>query len=132
MGAYEYERDGERFAIGADSGVLYESAADESGARRVLAQISGPMPADVVASTVIELALAGWTPVPVAPEVTEDERRRLYGMTMPASAGETVCQGHADYCAVNGHATWTVDGEDQGTCPRCGEVTKPAPGLDSL
>jgi hypothetical protein len=63
MDAYEYERDGERFAIGCESGVLYEGASDGLGTRPVLARISGPMPADVVASTVIELALAGWVPV---------------------------------------------------------------------
>jgi hypothetical protein len=69
---YVYARDGERFAIGTESGVLYESAEAAAvewnpalagtRARRVLAHISGPLPAEVVASTVIELALAGWTP----------------------------------------------------------------------
>lgn len=65
-------------------------------------------------------------PETTAPATSEAERRRLYGMTMPASRGETVCQGHADWCAEHGHATWTVDGEVQGTCPRCGELVGPA------
>jgi hypothetical protein len=33
-----------------------------------------------------------------------------------------VRQGHADYCAEYGHATYTVDGEVMSWCPRCGET----------
>ena len=33
---------------------------------------------------------------------------------------ETVTQGIADYCEVNGHGTWTKDGQDTHQCPRCG------------
>ena len=46
-----------------------------------------------------------------------------YKLSTPALNGETVTQGHADYCATNGHMTHTVDGVDQGFCPRCGEST---------
>jgi hypothetical protein len=57
------------------------------------------------------------------------------GREFPAAAPEdahwtdrTVKQGHADYCAQWGHATWTVDGADMGRCPRCGDSTAaPAP-----
>jgi len=34
-----------------------------------------------------------------------------------------VCQGHADVCAIRGHATYTVDNRVQEWCPRCGEQT---------
>jgi hypothetical protein len=54
-----------------------------------------------------------------------------YAMSYPAINGETVTQGHADYCAEHGHGTYKVGGVDQGTCPRCGDVTEVAqPGDD--
>lgn len=37
--------------------------------------------------------------------------------------GSTVTQAHTNYCKSNGHAMHTIDGADQGVCPRCGEVT---------
>lgn len=48
-----------------------------------------------------------------------------------AALGDTVTQGHADYCAEYGHNTWTdrdLEGNatERGICPRCGEVTIPA------
>lgn len=49
-----------------------------------------------------------------------------FPLTAPADAHWTdtvVTQGHADYCAAHGHATWTDDGVDMGRCPRCGTVT---------
>ena len=58
---YTYTRSGELFSVGTDSGVRYESA-PVNGVRQTLAAIAGPMPADVVASTVVELAFVGWTP----------------------------------------------------------------------
>ena len=64
--------------------------------------------------------------------MSEAERRQAYGMTMPASNGEPVCQGHADWCAEHGHAVWTVDGERMGTCPRCGHVTEASPRVATL
>lgn len=36
--------------------------------------------------------------------------------------GATVTQEIADYCTANGHGTWTKDGADQHTCPRCGHT----------
>jgi len=44
----------------------------------------------------------------------------------PALTGDVVTEAHARVCAERGHATHTVDGVDQGYCPRCGEVTAPA------
>lgn len=41
-----------------------------------------------------------------------------------AIEGRTVTQAHADYCTEHGHATWTEDGDDMGSCPRCGESTE--------
>ena len=49
-----------------------------------------------------------------------------FPLTAPADAHWTdtvVKQGHVDYCAAHGHATWTDDGVDMGRCPRCGAVT---------
>ncbi|MBB5833426.1 hypothetical protein [Kribbella italica] len=43
---------------------------------------------------------------------------------MPALAGEVVTEFHARICREVGHATHTVDGIDQGVCPRCGDVTE--------
>lgn len=46
----------------------------------------------------------------------------------PALTGEVVTERHARICRERGHATHTVDGVDQGSCPRCGENTEePAP-----
>lgn len=44
---------------------------------------------------------------------------------MPAASGAPVTERDAATCRDQGHATWTVDGRPQGTCPRCGEVTEP-------
>lgn len=44
-----------------------------------------------------------------------------FAMEYPALNGDVVCQGHSDYCRDHGHATYTLDGIDQGWCPRCGE-----------
>lgn len=47
----------------------------------------------------------------------------------PAINGGVVTEGHARYCLEHGHATHTVNGEDTGICPRCGESkTVPAEG----
>lgn len=53
-------------------------------------------------------------------------RDRSYAMDHAAIKGETVTQGHADYCAEYGHAVTIVEGQDQGVCPRCGDVTMSA------
>lgn len=45
-----------------------------------------------------------------------------YALSYPSITGETVTQGHVDYCKTKGHATHTVDGVAQIHCPRCGEV----------
>lgn len=45
----------------------------------------------------------------------------------PAAAGQTVMQGHADYCKANGHATHRVDGVVQPHCARCGIYTGAGP-----
>lgn len=51
-----------------------------------------------------------------------------YARSFPAAAPadahwteRTVKQGHADYCAAYGHASWTEDGHTVPWCPRCGE-----------
>jgi predicted RNA-binding Zn-ribbon protein involved in translation (DUF1610 family) len=51
----------------------------------------------------------------------------------PAMEGRPVTQQHTDACAVQGHATWFVNGVDNG-CPRCGAVTdvNTLPGDDPL
>lgn len=54
---------------------------------------------------------------------------RSFPASAPASAHwteRTVTQGHADYCAQYGHATWTEDGVTIPRCPRCG-VSMDAP-----
>ncbi len=43
-----------------------------------------------------------------------------FKMSYPAINGETVTQGHADYCATNGHATYIKDDVESQFCPRCG------------
>lgn len=45
----------------------------------------------------------------------------------PAADGRTVTEGHARLCRERGHAAFVRDGVDQGTCPRCGEVTEAQP-----
>ena len=55
----------------------------------------------------------------------------MYRLSYPAFTGETITQGHADYCAANGHATLTENGVVGTFCPRCGDSlaqasTKPA------
>lgn len=49
-------------------------------------------------------------------------RTNHFAMTFPALNGEVVTQGHADYCAANGHATHKIDGAIQDRCPRCGDL----------
>lgn len=46
---------------------------------------------------------------------------------MAYAEGRVVMQGHADYCAENGHARHTVDGVEQVFCPRCGEPSDADP-----
>jgi hypothetical protein len=55
-----------------------------------------------------------------------------FGRTFPAAANadaddyhwtdSVVTQGHADYCTIWGHATWTHDGVTLPRCPRCGDI----------
>lgn len=52
-----------------------------------------------------------------------DAKHNLYRMSYPAATGDVITQGHANYCAANGHAKWTVAGVDTGRCPRCDEKT---------
>lgn len=47
----------------------------------------------------------------------------LYVLDMAALKGETVCQGHADVCAILGHGKNLRNGVEQGWCPRCGVIT---------
>lgn len=49
--------------------------------------------------------------------------RKDWRAAMAYANGETVLQGHANYCAEHGHARHLVDGVDQGYCPRCGDRT---------
>ncbi len=59
-----------------------------------------------------------------------DLYRNSFPLAQPEDAHWTdrvVTQGHADYCAEYGHATWTQDGITRTFCPRCGDaVTPPA------
>lgn len=48
-----------------------------------------------------------------------------YSLRTPALNGETVTQGDTDHCAAHGHKPHTIDGVEQGICPRCGEGTVP-------
>lgn len=47
-------------------------------------------------------------------------RSLAFAMEMPALNGDVVTQGHADYCAENGHATHTTGDDVSPWCPRCG------------
>lgn len=51
----------------------------------------------------------------------------MYAHSYPALTGETVTQGHANYCAAHGHATYTQDGIVAPYCPRCGVNTTRTP-----
>lgn len=51
--------------------------------------------------------------------MTSHEMR--FAMQMPASDFGVVTQGHADYCARNGHAIHKLGGRITSLCPRCGE-----------
>lgn len=60
--------------------------------------------------------------------LTHPAKDSIYGRTFPAAApadahwtDSVVTQGHADYCRLYGHATWTIDGVTQPRCPRCGD-----------
>lgn len=47
----------------------------------------------------------------------------MNAIAFPILTGDVVTEAHAQICADRGHATWTVDGEDKGICPRCGDLT---------
>lgn len=55
----------------------------------------------------------------------------FYATSFPVSARDTdahwtdtiVTQGHVDYCAAHGHASWEHDGVVVPRCPRCGVST---------
>lgn len=56
-----------------------------------------------------------------------------YAMSFPVAApadahwtDSVVTQGHADYCAAWGHATFTNDGRVDARCPRCGDALEEA------
>jgi hypothetical protein len=51
--------------------------------------------------------------------MTSHEMR--FAMQMPASEFGVVTQGHADYCARNGHAIHKLGGRITSLCPRCGD-----------
>lgn len=46
-------------------------------------------------------------------------------MDFPAAKGGIVTEGHAQVCRNEGHATYTINGEPAGYCPRCGESVPP-------
>lgn len=52
---------------------------------------------------------------------TRPAKDSLFAREFPAVTGETIQQGHADYCKLWGHATYWIDGEPQILCPRCGD-----------
>jgi len=61
--------------------------------------------------------------------LTTPAKDSSFGRTFPVAAGPdahwtdtVVTQGHADYCILYGHATWTVDGVALIRCPRCGDT----------
>ena len=64
--------------------------------------------------------------------LTTPAKDSIYGRTFPLLANvddpdyswtdSVVTQGHADYCTLYGHATWTVDGVALIRCPRCGDT----------
>lgn len=64
---------------------------------------------------------------------TNPAKDSIFGRTFPLLADHdapdyswtdsVVTQGHADYCALYGHASWIIDGISQGRCPRCGDLT---------
>lgn len=64
---------------------------------------------------------------PVKRETSMD-RYGHWAMSQPCVNGGSwdVRQGHADYCAEYGHATYTVDGVVMSWCPRCGDTLKTA------
>lgn len=59
----------------------------------------------------------------------QPEKYGPYATSFPVAAPESahwtdtvVTQGHADYCAAYGHATWTADGVVSQRCARCGDT----------
>ena len=54
---------------------------------------------------------------------THPAKDSLFAREFPALTGETIQQGHADYCILWGHAKYTVDGVVQPFCPRCDAIT---------
>lgn len=63
-----------------------------------------------------------------AAEPQESPYARSFPLAAPADAHWTdtvVTQGHVDYCAEHGHATFTNDGVISPRCPRCGELIAP-------
>lgn len=74
--------------------------------------------------------MSNQTITPAAPVVVP-EHLKLYATSFPLAApadahwtDAVIKQGHVDYCALKGHASWVEDGVDRGRCPRCGEVTR--------
>lgn len=47
-----------------------------------------------------------------------------YTLSYPALNGQTITEGHAQYCRDNGHAVHTVDGVKSTLCPRCGAIVR--------
>jgi len=57
---------------------------------------------------------------------------RIYS-DMPALEGRVITEGHADFCATNGHATHTLNGVAQTHCPRCDALlTLPVTSTDEI
>lgn len=48
-----------------------------------------------------------------------------------AALGQTVKQGHADYCLANGHAFWWVNGELVNICARCDAIMSNVSGTET-
>lgn len=48
-------------------------------------------------------------------------KRTSYARSYPVVTGETVTEGHAQWCRDFGHGTWTIEGVVQPRCPRCDE-----------
>jgi len=73
-----------------------------------------------------EFTYTGTVNVSVVPTRKKIDRYGHWALSQPCTNGGTwdVRQGHADYCAEYGHATYTVDGVVMSWCPRCGETRK--------